>query len=192
MAVGKCSRGTPHLQILKGTLTGTLLQNPLVTLLGGAGDSSKSSISGAIIGVTPFRVLITLLITYLLAPAPPPSRESFKTNPGDEGSPVPGRRNLLLASVRGPGGRSGFCFGRFPTPKKHWRAKERERASERERESEREGGREREREPEREPDKPRVRARHCPRCRVCLRLLHLCLLYDASLLELRVGLASCT
>ena len=31
---------------------------------------SKSFISRAIIGVTPFRVLITLLITYLLSPLP--------------------------------------------------------------------------------------------------------------------------
>ena len=47
----------------------------------------------------------------------------------------------------------------------------------------REGAERRERERERagEPDKPRVRARSW--------LQHLCLLYDASLLELRVGLA---
>ena len=36
---------------------------------------SKSFVSRVIIGVTPFRVLITLLITYLLTKSPaPPSR----------------------------------------------------------------------------------------------------------------------
>ena len=39
-------------------------------LLGGAGDLVSKVRSRVIIGVTPFRVLITLLITYLLSPLP--------------------------------------------------------------------------------------------------------------------------
>ena len=39
-------------------------------VLGGAGDLVSKVISRVIIGVTPFRVLITLLITYLLSPLP--------------------------------------------------------------------------------------------------------------------------
>ena len=39
-------------------------------LLGGAGDLVSKVISRVIIGVTPCRVLITLLITYLLSPLP--------------------------------------------------------------------------------------------------------------------------
>ena len=39
-------------------------------LLGGAGDLVSKVISRVIIGVTPFGVLITLLITYLLSPVP--------------------------------------------------------------------------------------------------------------------------
>ena len=42
----------------------------LSPLLGGAGDLVSKVISRVIIGVTPFRVLITLLITYLLSPLP--------------------------------------------------------------------------------------------------------------------------
>ena len=38
--------------------------------LGGAGDLVRKVISRVIIGVTPFRVLITRLITYLLSPLP--------------------------------------------------------------------------------------------------------------------------
>ena len=39
-------------------------------VLGGPGDLVSKAISRVIIGVTPFRVLITLLITYLLGPLP--------------------------------------------------------------------------------------------------------------------------
>ena len=39
-------------------------------LLGGAGDLVSKVISRVINEVTPFRVLITLLITYLLSPLP--------------------------------------------------------------------------------------------------------------------------
>ena len=39
-------------------------------LHGGAGDLASKVISRVIIGVTRFRVLITLLITYLLSPLP--------------------------------------------------------------------------------------------------------------------------
>ena len=39
-------------------------------LLGGPGDLVSKVISRVIIGVAPFRVLITLLITYLLSPLP--------------------------------------------------------------------------------------------------------------------------
>ena len=39
-------------------------------LLGGAGDLVSKVISRVIFGVTPFRVLITLLITYLQVPCP--------------------------------------------------------------------------------------------------------------------------
>ena len=39
-------------------------------LLGGAGDLVSKVISRVIFGVTPFRVLITRLITYLLSPLP--------------------------------------------------------------------------------------------------------------------------
>ena len=46
-----------HPEILKG-------------LLGGAGDLVSKVIDRVIFGVTPFRVLITLLITYLLSPLP--------------------------------------------------------------------------------------------------------------------------
>ena len=40
------------------------------SLLGGAGDLVSKVISRVIIGVTPFRVLTTLLITYILSPLP--------------------------------------------------------------------------------------------------------------------------
>ena len=63
---------------------------------------------------------------------------------------------------------------------KEQRAKERDR--EEQKRGSREGAERRERERAGEPDKPRVRARSW--------LQPLCLLYDASLLELRVGLAS--
>ena len=39
-------------------------------LLGEAGDLVRKVISRIIIGVPPFRVLITLLISYLLSPLP--------------------------------------------------------------------------------------------------------------------------
>ena len=54
-----------HPEILKG-------------LLGGAGDLVSKVIDRVIFGVTPFRVLITLLITYLLSPLPLQVRVGFK------------------------------------------------------------------------------------------------------------------
>ena len=54
-------------------------------VLGGPGDLVSKAISRVIIGVTPFRVLITLLITYLLGPLPlqvsipPNSRTNFNS-----------------------------------------------------------------------------------------------------------------
>ena len=44
--------------------------NPCPLLLGGAGDLVSKVISRVIIGLTPVRMLITLLITYLLSPLP--------------------------------------------------------------------------------------------------------------------------
>ena len=41
-----------------------------IDVLGGAGDLVSKVISSVIIGATPFRVLITLLVTYLLSPLP--------------------------------------------------------------------------------------------------------------------------
>ena len=54
----------PRIKALSWTM------EPSGSLLGGAGDLVSKVISRAIIGVTPFRVLITLLITYLLSPLP--------------------------------------------------------------------------------------------------------------------------
>ena len=50
-----------------GTITGSTLPLPPTSR---ARALSKSFMSRVIIGVTPFRVLITLLITYLLSPLP--------------------------------------------------------------------------------------------------------------------------
>ena len=65
--------------------------------LGGAGDLVRKVISRVIIGVTPFRVLITRLITYLLSPLP--------LQAGFSGSPLPlqaGFSGSVQGSLRVP------------------------------------------------------------------------------------------
>ena len=55
--------------LVKGTLRGSS-KGFFECSLGGAGDLVSKVISRVIIGVAPFRALITLLITYLLSPLP--------------------------------------------------------------------------------------------------------------------------
>ena len=59
-------------------------QTKISSALGGAGDLVSKVISTVIIGVTPFRVLITLLITYLLSPLPLPSMLQQKQYPSPD------------------------------------------------------------------------------------------------------------
>ena len=54
---------------IRGTLVWTP-ENRILLFLGRGRGLSKLVLSRVIIGVTPFRALITLLITYLLSPLP--------------------------------------------------------------------------------------------------------------------------